>query len=335
MSPIEIAPAQVSQPWHPFSTRVQERVAETAEQMRNQPLAEVVAATGVDQIQRIALDGYAPLEVLRITPGDYDEHQAVVMHLPWGMGLQDPHIQRHFRWLGTALAGTGHQLVAFANPTRETAVTRADRRSIAKGELGVLFEPRFAYLGKLGIDRVINAGFSQGGAHATHASFEGVERGAHDIRGLIAVEMPNVIRRLLGVLAIRFARVHHGIDPLLLQKVAQESAEQPQDAGHFDYVATMVGWTPLALANYLSHDLFPAQVERILQSTGARITLAWGTSSELVPDKQMQRLVASWQQAYPDRIQAIRLHERKHSMGLDTPLMLAITLQGLVHAGLL
>lgn len=324
------------QQYHDFSQDTLETVAEVADRHRafdswvdeyneftDGPQRQVVTRTYLGE------GSHLEVEVVDIRPSE--EKDTLFYHLPMGNSL-DPNMLVRLHVLADVLPNT--RILASSNPggigVRSGSLSYIERLKVARGDFLPTVEPLLRYAAWEKIESAKQVGFSYGAdkalAGAHHSSSYDIE--ATD---LVAMEPASIARRGLMDLGLAF-----GWSSRQLKRYI-EAAKYPayEDARKHALKATH------GMANYLGGVIFrptnnaisrgigqgtlEARLDRLMDfRPETRVTLVWGSESELASDGLMLAMQARHEEEGRQKVDYMRIAGGHHAMGDDVFLHAAL-----------
>lgn len=325
--------------YYSFDDEVLTRVAQAAERQNRFSFTELADQFDIGAGSEVFVpEGHdKPIEVLTIRPEDsdsYDRSEAAVLHTSFGYPINKNtamHAVRLFE------ANPHQQLIVIGNPAYIGLSTgKLGWRDIIKMRrektLAPAVEPVLAYLKQTGIDRTAHLGYSYGADRVSAAISHSNEFG-QDVTHGVMIEPVSVIERSL----LRLAKDFGNSGAHQKEYVAQSESKPYDEVWSEDSLTKFAAWalglvrpSNIVIAGVLASGGFKQRCETGLQNQqNAKITVGWGSHSELVPDDSIDKIVLDLQTAYDERVRAMRLEGMHHAAIDDIDLHAAMMLQGL------
>jgi pimeloyl-ACP methyl ester carboxylesterase len=318
--------------YYPFDTDVLERVSEVAEQQRSSTWTALQGR--LPEIRTFTADGAKAIEVLDITPNDYDETQ--VYHLPMGNAL-DESMSTRVATLAAAQPNT--RVIGVSNPgspgQNKGKLKLHDLAEVWKGELRPAIEPTLQYLSKQGLEAVTHIGFSYGADRAA-ASAHYAEKYDQQVPQGVFMEPASIKNRSVIELAKEFNSTAAALDGYIKATDSEPYFEarklaEKRGNGLIGYVLGLSRLSNLAIAHSLTTDDFWWNIDIALtDQTDMKADIIWGSDSELASNDVMTKMTGEFTQVYgSERVRATVIEGQKHAMGDDIFLHTAMVLQSL------
>jgi pimeloyl-ACP methyl ester carboxylesterase len=317
--------------YYDFSPHVITAVARMAALHNSSSYRELADMYGVaDGPQMITPNGSgSPLEILEFTPKiDYDPTFARVYHLSMGN-----HIMPNLAYYAMCQFGADQStpLKIIGNPSGPghnggTVSKRDALMMMRRHTLAPAVTASLRYLEERNIQDSIQIGYSYGADKAAATAALAPEFGV-SVQHLITEEPASMRKQPLIALGARF-----GLTGRVLARYTEQAGSPTQQealqiaAEHstmLEYVRGLGRLSNVAIATVLAHGGFEERVRQAQEAhDDMKTTVAWGSSSELVPDGLAQQI--------SDRLgaKAIRLKGMHHAGADDPELSTAIMLEG-------
>jgi len=272
---------------------------------------------------------HGSVEVVDVAPHG-SEKGTIVVHLPMGNPLDPNQLYQVATVAGT---NPGYRVIGFGNPSgkpyyhKDQNLTFIKRWGIASlRSTRPLVEAELSYLDSQGIRNAMHVGFSYG---AIKALIESTHSENETVKGLVMIE-PVSHTRSLRRLIDDFKST---LGPLG-KYVHNTGLETYKEARHHGIEGKQINRglmrpISLAIAFMLSRITLRTELQKFMTKNPAvPVTIAWGSSSELIDDARMSAMVAELK-ATGAPLQAIRLPGLHHALANDVHLHAVIIRQAL------
>lgn len=327
--------------YYDFDDAVAEAVADAAERQNRYSFQELADQFGIaDGSRAVVPEGHSkPLEVLTFNPPegiDYDPASARVLHTAYAYPVNKNTAMHAMRLFETC---PDKPLIVVGNAAflgmKTGKLSLRDMYAMNRGNtLLPAAKPTLAYLRDQGKIRNDHFGFSYGADKAATVIGHSGDYGQVVGRGVL-VEPVSVVMRSMYRLAKDLG--HSGERQ---QEYVRQVGSKPYDEVWAEnsllkfaaWLGGVVRPSNLAIASVLAHDGFSYRAFEVLtKQPHAKLAVAWGDMSELVPDEAIDAVVTELQERFgPARVRAMRLRGMQHAAADDIDLHAAIMLQGLL-----
>lgn len=318
--------------YYDFAPDVIDEVAEFAEfQASFENYRDFFGAVGVPNIEIYPVENTEDLSVVDVRPKEHDEKSAIIMHLPMANPLDANQLYQV-----ATIAGTNpdSRVIAFGNPSggryKGSKLTSAAKSLLASGDLFPLVGQGVDYVEKQGIEEANEIGYSYGALKSVAAAYYGM----YSVSNAIAIEPVSHPRSLLK-LGTDFMSTDKALSGYTNAPGLDTYKQARKDAVSMkEYMAGLLGSKNRAVAGVLAKTDFKTWADQVLTeglvSSGAdKLTLVWGSESELADDETMQQIVYGLKRVHGDRVSNMRLEGQKHALANDVHLHAAIIKQAL------
>lgn len=319
--------------YYAFSPEVVDDVAEFAEYQRSfEDYKDFFGAVGVPEVQVIPVGNKSGLTVVDIRPKDHDESTAIIMHLPMANPLDTNQLYQV-----ATIAGTNpdNRVIAFGNPSsgeyKGQRLTSAEKIVLGDGDLFPLVAPSVEYVEKQGVESANEIGYSYGALKSVAAAYYGM----YSVATALAIEPVSHPRSLL-----RLGRDFMSTDKALSAYTDAPGLDSYKQArkdavSMKNYLAGLVSSTNRTIAGVLASTDFRTWADQVLAGGlwgpgVGKLTLAWGSESELADDETMQKMLYGLKRAHGESVNGMRLVGQKHAMANDVHLHAALVKESLL-----
>lgn len=323
--------ARLLQYYPGFEEAVVNRVAEVAEQQRNNTWDHISRDLPEN---KIFFTANGSIELMDIVPSDdYDE--TWVYHLPMGNPLAD-HMQLRIATL--AATEPNKRIIGIGNPSGPRQgvgkLPVSSLRSVWSGDLRPTIDPVLQYLSSQQITTATHIGFSYGAEKAAAAA-QFADRYDQSVpRGLFMEPVALKERGLLELgrdfnsTAAALEEYVNAADSAAVVEAGLRAAEKSH--GMISYMLGLLRASNIAIAHALTKDGFEERAnEALTKQDQLEAHLVWGSESELAIHSLMINLAKRLKDRFGDRVITMELESQKHAMGDDVFLHTAMVLQSL------
>lgn len=330
--------------YHVFDPEVVEAVAEVAEEQAPYSFQELADRYGVGDGPQKASPygdrrslGYYELTTPQV---DREQYEPMVYHTPMAMPADKSMAARAFR-LAALLPET--PIMVVGNPSllgvRENRVLRKDRFQIALGDLSPMSRLVLKHLSNQGVERAQFAGYSFGAdlAVTSAAAADNPEFNIEATNGVFMEPGSVAVRSMTQLLKDfksaepQLANYVQAANSQMLNEARDPGAGLKPVIDFVRYVGGLARPTNLAVARALAHGGFWLRASHaMLVQPEMKATLAWGSASELVPERDARDLADFMTtQLAPERVTSLEIPGMHHAGGDDIDLHAAIVLQAI------
>lgn len=323
--------------YYPFSDATVETVARVAEQQFSYDSYQAFfRAVGVPEAAVYKAGKRRGVPVIDISAQSSPAKGTLVVHLPMANPLDANQL---YQVATIAAANPSYRVIGFGNPSGGRFSFPGQNLNILEW-LGVattlnpkpLVQAELAYLHEHNVQNVHHVGFSYG---ATKAMLSSTYSESGSVDALIMLE-PVSHPRSLWRLKNDFEQTNDMLDEYVQRSNlatfidARNHSVSPQE-----FREGLARWVSIAIASFLAHSQLSARIKKVFKTQQqAALVLAWGSSSELVGDRQLGDLVKHLSHTQPDTtIVAMRLADQRHAMANDIHLHAALVREALSKIG--
>lgn len=327
------------QTFYDFDSEVVEAVTKAAADQAKLSFSELADKYGVGNGPEVipSTRDYRSFEVLTITPkGEYDETEARIYHLPINLTVDPGMAMRGIRMFA---ADPTKQLILTGNPSAvghpHNRLKFSGIKQVWHGDITPTVDPLLTYLGRRGIRKIANIGYSYGADKAAVASSQSpLQRIPITTTQGVFMESVAVDERSLLQLAKDFSAAEPELNVYVAasESPALDQAREASDTGFARYALGLLRASNLAIAMALTKPTFVGRVTNaLMQNPGMRAAIARGTASEIDPKHALSPAVDDLKRSVlvGGQVSELVLRGMHHAGGDDINLHAAIVMQGL------